>query len=222
MRLLITDVTEMHAGNYCVAGWCAGEKRMVRPLPNGANWTANLLAAHGIAPGATVSFQSHVTPHASAYPHRTEDTPIDPQTIQPINASPASWFGPNAPPAAVTLEEAFESQVAHNSEWNNCRQGVHVPAGAKVRSLWAIRVKRDRLLFTEEFEKLKAILDDGSAKYKLAISSKTLKEIWRDGGQTAVAQALLTSGDLHVRVGLARAWGSQPDKCYVMINGIYW
>ena len=29
-------------------------------------------------------------------------------------------------------------------------------------------------------------------------------------------------GDLHVRVGLARAWDKQPGKCAVMINGVYW
>lgn len=125
-------------------------------------------------------------------------------------------------PTAPTLEESFEGHVEYNSVWNDCRQGVHVPAGAKVRSLWAIRVSRDRLRFTLDFDKLKAILDDGSAKYKLAISSKVLKETWRAGGLTAVAQALPASGNLHVRVGLARAWGSQPDKCYVSINGVYW
>lgn len=57
MRLLITDVTEMHAGNYCVAGWCADENRMVRPLPNGANWARSWLRLSGIAPGATVQVQ---------------------------------------------------------------------------------------------------------------------------------------------------------------------
>lgn len=221
MTLLITDVTEMGAGNYCVAGWCAEQNRMVRPLPNGVNWPRSLLRSSGVAPGATVRVQPITKTLMSAYPHRTEDTPVDPSGIQVISSDPGPWFGPNAPPTALTLEEAFESQITYNSEWNNCRQGVHVPAGAKVRSLWAIRVTRDRLRFTEDFGKLKAILDDGSAKYKLAISSKALKESWRDGGLTLVAKALPASGDLHIRVGLARAWGEQPDKCYVMINGVY-
>ena len=33
MEILITDVTEMSGNNYCVAGWDAANKRMVRPLP---------------------------------------------------------------------------------------------------------------------------------------------------------------------------------------------
>jgi hypothetical protein len=48
MDILITDVTEMHASNYCVAGWDADGGRMIRPLPGGSNWTGHLLAAHGI------------------------------------------------------------------------------------------------------------------------------------------------------------------------------
>jgi len=35
MQILITDVTEMHQGNYCVAGWNLNAGTMVRPLPNG-------------------------------------------------------------------------------------------------------------------------------------------------------------------------------------------
>jgi hypothetical protein len=30
MDILITDVTEMHAGNYCVAGWNATDRQMIR------------------------------------------------------------------------------------------------------------------------------------------------------------------------------------------------
>jgi hypothetical protein len=33
MQIVITDVTEMHQGNYCVAGWCPKSEKMVRPLP---------------------------------------------------------------------------------------------------------------------------------------------------------------------------------------------
>lgn len=32
MDILVTDVTEMNGGHYCVAGWCAATKRMVRPM----------------------------------------------------------------------------------------------------------------------------------------------------------------------------------------------
>jgi hypothetical protein len=222
MRLLITDVTEMDNGNYCVAGWCVQQNRMVRPLPSGANWTAPMLAAHGIAPGATIDVQPTGARGSGAYPHRTEDTPISPVGVRLVSPGPALWFGHNAPPTAGTLGEAFQDHVQCNSIWNGCRQGVYVPVGIEARSLWAVTVRRDRLSFVEVFEKLKAILNDGLASYRLAVSSKALKEAWRHGGLAAVNQVLPRAGNLHVRVGLARALGDPADNCYVMVNGVYW
>ena len=54
MDILITDVTELHAGNYCVAGWDATEGRMIRPLPGGPHWTRHLLTAQGVYTGNTI------------------------------------------------------------------------------------------------------------------------------------------------------------------------
>jgi hypothetical protein len=221
MRLLITDVTEMHRGNYCVAGWCAAQNRMVRPMLNGSSWTAPILAAYGITPGATIDVQPTGVSGNGTFPHRTEDTPIKLAGIDLVSPGPADWFGRAAPPATETLAEAFHDHVQHNSIWDGCRQGVHVPAGVKARSLWAITVRRERLTFVEDFAKLKAVLDDGTASYKLAVSTRELKEAWRDSGMAAVNQALPRTAVLHVRVGLARAFGNPADKCYMMINGVY-
>jgi hypothetical protein len=222
MRILVTDVTEMHHGNYCVAGWRAATGSMVRPLPDGANWTAHLLAAHGVTPGATIQFQESGTQPNGTYPHRTEDTPINASTIARITLAPRPWLGANAPPVTATLAEAFENKVQHNSIWNGCYQGAHVPEGTQCRSLWAVRIDRRHLNFVEEYGKLKGILGDGTAVYKLAISAKSIKETWRDGDARAVIRLLPNGGPLHVRVGLARAFAGQPGKCTVMINGVYW
>ncbi len=38
-RIIVTDVTEMQGGMFCVAGWDGGAGRMVRPLrQDGRNW----------------------------------------------------------------------------------------------------------------------------------------------------------------------------------------
>jgi hypothetical protein len=50
MEILITDVTEMSGTNYCVAGWDATNKCMVRPLPGGTHWPQTLIAKHEIKP----------------------------------------------------------------------------------------------------------------------------------------------------------------------------
>jgi hypothetical protein len=98
------------------------------------------------------------------------------------------------------------------------RQGVYLPAGIECRSLVAIRV--DRVSFLEEFDKFKAIVRDDTARYKLAVSSRSLKEAWRKGGLLAVRGALPNRNQYCVRVGLARPFGNPPDKCYLMVNGV--
>lgn len=221
MRLIITDVTEMHGGNFCVAGWDAQAQRMVRPLPNGANWTAGLLQQHGVVPGASIDVVPTGMQHSSTFPHRTEDTPINRAAVQHVNAGPINWFAAGAPLTNGTLSEAFAGHIAHNSIWNDVGQGVYVPVGTQVGSLAAVRLPRNAVQFVEEFGKLKAVLDDGSARYKLAVSSVALKSAWRQGGLAAVQPALPATQQFHIRLGLARAFDNPPVKCYLMVNGIH-
>jgi hypothetical protein len=85
--------------------------------------------------------------------------------------------------------------------------------------LVAVRVPQANLSFSEDFGKLKAILNDGSDIYKLTVSSRVLKEAWRAGGLAAVNKVLPTRDAFHVRVGLARPYDN-PPKCYAMLNGV--
>jgi hypothetical protein len=222
MKLVITEVTEMSAGNYCVAGWHVQSGRMVRPLPNGSNWTEALLHKYSVAPGAVLNFVQTGVAHHSVFPHHTEDMPVDAASITIASTTPGPWFGQSAPPCASTLADAFQGHVQHNSVWNGVFQGVHVPVGTQTRSLWAVQCTRGSLTLIEDFGKLKGELHDGAGTYKLSISSQVLKTHYRNGGLAAVVKALPKSGTLHVRVGLARAFGNPAYKCYVMINGVQW
>jgi hypothetical protein len=221
MKLLITDVTEMHAGNYCVAGWRAATATMVRPLPNGANWTAASLAHYNIAPGAIIKVQANGHQPNGAYPHRTEDTPIDPATIHLVSSPPFNWMGVDSPAVSNSFSAAFAQHLTANSVWNGVLQGVYVPANTVGPSLGALRLHKSQLLFTEDFGKLKVIVNDGQSEYKIAVSSAELKEVWRTGGIAAVNH-FVPNQLLHVRVGLARAFGNPPTSCYAMLNGIHW
>jgi hypothetical protein len=167
VELTITEVTEMSPGIFCVAGWCAVEKRMVRPLPNGSNWSENLLAHCGVVPGATIAVVPIGAASNGAYPHRTEDQPIDASKIKQINPGPGIWFGPSAPPAGRLLATAFEGNVEYNSTYRGCLQGVFVPLGTQTQSLGAVLCSRRNLSFVEEFDKLKIVLTDDFASYKL-------------------------------------------------------
>lgn len=221
MKLLITDVTEMHAGNFCVAGWRSAKSSMVRLLPNGANWTSALLVQHQIAPGASIKVQANGQQPNGAFPHRTEDTPVDPTTIQLVSSPPFDWVGVGAPPVSNSFTTAFGPQLAANSEWNGVLQGVHIPANTVGPSLGALRLHKNQVSFVKEFEKLKVIIDDGESEYKIAVSSAELKQVWRTGGLAAVNQ-YVPNQHLHVRIGLARAFGNPPAYCYAMLNGIHW
>ena len=89
------------------------------------------------------------------------------------------------------------------------------------QTLAAVDLARGSVQFVKDFDKLKALLDDGEARYKVAVSSRTLKAAWRQGGVHAVYQALPTSPRFHVRPGLARAFGQPAEKCYLMVNGVH-
>jgi hypothetical protein len=196
---------------------------MIRPLlSNAVNWTASLLATHKIEPGATIEVKSTGAPTTGAYPHKTEDTYIDLSSISLISAGPIQWFGAKAPPIAQSLDQAFGGQLRTNDSWNSALTGAHILVGTAVASLGAVRIRRSALSFVEEFNKLKGVLSDDIASYKLPITSRVLKEAWRNGGLNAVNRILTAESDLHVRLGLARAFNEQPDKCYVMINGVFW
>ena len=147
MDVLITDITEMSPGNYCVAGWCAASGAMVRPLPQGANWTAQLITQHGITLGATIRFNRMPQQPNSAYPHRTEDTNVSPTTTL-VRPGPINWFNAGAPPLSVTLADVFEDNVISNSTWDGYEQGVHVMQGTQTFSLGAVAIDRNNFLVT--------------------------------------------------------------------------
>jgi hypothetical protein len=226
MEILITDITEMHQNTYCVAGWNAAEQRMVRPLPNGANWTAELLADTGVCAGTIIGMTPNGVEPNSAFPHRIEDTPIDAAKIVLLKSGPAAWFGANAPPVRNTLSAAFQRCVETTGVWDGARKGAYVKMGTEIGSLGAVRLDRGGLRFLENDYKgdrtLRAYLTDKESCYNLPVVAKNLRELYRTGTVSAVNRSLPQSGGLHVRVGLARAWPAQPEKCTVMINGVYW
>ena len=219
MELFITDLTEMGGGNYCVAGWDSANSRMVRPLPNGTNWSSGNIEKFSVQPGAVINFTLANVAHGAAYPHATEDTRVI--QAQNLGIEQVRWTGGQAPHLAATVQEAFQNNIEWNSQFQGRRQGVHVAVGANSRSLWGLRIDAGGLRFVEEFGKLKAVIDDGDSEYICAVSGAALKTRYRAGGIAALNGELPANAVLHARLGLARAFGSSPDKCYMMLNGLH-
>jgi hypothetical protein len=153
------------------------------------------------------------------FPHRTEDTPIDPASIKASNEVFSDWLGASAPQVAADLKRGFGGHLQWNKVWNGVKEGVHTLPRVQCSSLVAVRVPKANLSFAESFGKLKATLDDGSDSYQLTVSSKLLKEAWRAGGLAAVNDAPPARDEFHIRVGLARPF-QNPPKCYAMLNGV--
>jgi hypothetical protein len=218
MEILITDVTEMNGNNYCVAGWDAANKRMVRPLPDGGHWPQALIAKYGIQPGTLLKANLKGTP-TGTLPHRTEDTPIDPTSIVASHTSP-DWTGATAPEISPTIAVAFSNNLQWNKVFRGIHQGVYVPKGTECSSLAAVKIGRANVSFSEPFGKLVAILNDGTASYQLSVSSHIYKTGWREGGIAKATSLLPNRTNFHVRVGLARDFEGQPNRCYLMVNGI--
>lgn len=73
--IIVTDLTEMHAGNFCVAGWDLDQNRMVRPLTSsGLNWTLGYIGHRSFWSRRILTFDEVKTPNNRAYPHASEDT----------------------------------------------------------------------------------------------------------------------------------------------------
>src|SRR5690242_10015427 len=109
MNILITDVTEMSGNNYCVAGWDATNKKMIRPLPSGGHWPQNLVARHEVQPG-TILKATESGAATGALPHLTEDTPIDPASIATSQSQP-DWVGSSGPDVSASVSEAFDNNL---------------------------------------------------------------------------------------------------------------
>lgn len=218
MQILITDLTEMGGGNFCVAGWNAANSRMIRPLPNGGNWSTAQIQQFGVEPGVLMEFDNAAAPHPGYFPHSTEDTRVT--TAANLGARPDLWVGANAPQTAATVQDAFDGNVDWNSEFRGRKQGVHVARGTNCRSLWGLSINSNNINFIEDFEKLKCVINDGDDEYVCAVSSTRLKSLFRDGGTGAVNNAVPANTGIHVRLGLARAFGTHPEKCFLMVNGI--
>ncbi len=222
LRLLITEVTDIHPGTYCVAGWDPVGIRMVRPLPDGVLWPRALLDQAGVAPGAAIAVSPNRIRLRGDYPHRTEDLPIDLAPIERLDSEPMNWFAPEGPPTAATLHVAFGGELRHSSLWRGHRRGAYVPAGTRTCSLHGVRVPSRQLSFIEEDDRPRALLQDAEARYTLPVTSSALRAIWRAEGIAAMRRALPFDTDLHVRLGVARGFGAHGEKCYVMLNGVLW
>lgn len=226
--VLISEVTRMSRGNYCVAGWDIHAERMVRPLqPSGANWrlgNARDVFSVGHLLNCVASGRRN-----TAYPHATEDLLLSktPSVLEKFDESTTY---------ELLLDKAFES--IQQLFGRPLLEDKYLPDGTQCPSLGGVRVACSRVNFIEDgFGKLRLVLQDAdNISYRLAVTSEELRRIFSASDANAepffgVAEAnewlSVNSPDSEIilRVGLARGWAGtdgawNPRRCYAQLNGI--
>jgi hypothetical protein len=223
MELLVTEITVMNGGSFCVAGWNRALRRMVRPLPDGSNWNQNLLDTHNLQAGSLISVVETGQPHNGSLPHSTEDTRIYTNQIENLGVLEDCWFGPNAPLLMHTLQQAFGNELAiRDGRFQNAVK-CYVADRTRTNSLAGIQLPANSVQFFEDnFQGNRSLhvrVSDADDCYNLKVSSKRLRQIFDENGVNGIVDYVPSDRQLHLRVGLARAMNG---TCAVMLNGIQW
>jgi hypothetical protein len=220
-RIIITDVTEMHGGRFCVAGWDVTNQVMIRPLPGrAANWSALDVASERLWPGNSFSFDEAGGQPDGDHPHATEDMRIVTNDMR-IGRRRENWVEAVVGATERTIADVFDGNMTWKT-YNGRRYHAVVARGTKCRSLGGLIAKSGALQFIEDGKesKLKALISDGSGTYKLPVVAHEIRSLYRSEGLAALQKAFARRRT-HVRLGLARAYGDYPDECFVMLNGVY-
>lgn len=214
-RALITDLTEY--GNLrCVAGVNLANKSMIRPEPApGSFWTDTDCAPNGaFALGNVVTFEANSPKPHTDFPHMTEEMVVEGEAKIDKTLEPEKFIR-----ALSGLHTPLNKIFGKHVEFSNGKPFIRT--GTKCASLYGTNVERSAIEFHEAYEKPRIMLDDSGIRANLSITALSLRELYRSKGLAALAAQFKSAKELHLRIGLARGFGSYPDRCYMQINGIF-
>ncbi|MCA3692447.1 hypothetical protein [Aquidulcibacter sp.] len=224
MQILITDITDMADGMYCVAGWNEAEGRMIRPLPQGRHWHAELLEKHRIAVGSRIEVIPTGRHHNGDYPHTTEDLDVVTGSIQLVDEVPTSQIIEIVPAAAMNLTQAFEGHLRLENPFRGISQKLWVPVGSRCRSLVSINRPFGSIeILVNKFGTLRAKIESNEGDFnrvEVTVSCSLLKHAYRKGGVAHAMSKLPAADNWHLRLGLAREFEKTPGECALMLNGV--
>jgi hypothetical protein len=221
-HVIITDLTEMSTGNYCVAGWDWEHQRMVRLLTrNGGNWSSAYVGQTGLWHRRLVRFVPVVMPQGGLYPHATEDTRIDETTMRTF-PRPDHWRTTILQSESPNVDAVF-GQRLNDGVLGQIRKSPYVPPNTNCASLGAIRANSaDFGFYVNDFDpnkpKLRCRFAKAGWRFDLPVSSYRLRLRWREIGVDQMNERQGDFGQVHVRLGFARPFN---NACYLMLNGLY-
>ena len=185
-EILITDLTEMSSGNYCVAGWDWQSQRMVRLLTrHGGNWTAMHVGQTGLWHRRLVRFQSEAMPQGGAFPHATEDTRINETTMQTFPRL-NDWRQKFLQSESPDVDSIFAGNL-NQVPVGQTRRSPFVLPGSTCASLGAVRANAVDFQFYEDRynpnkPKLRCRFQENGNRFDLSVSSYRIRLRWREIG----------------------------------------
>jgi len=153
--VLLTEVTRMGGGYYCIAGWDIYAQQMVRPLQSsGSNWRSEAL--HSVlAVGHLINCQPSGKRNA-ILPHAAEDLPLSNQPVLLEKLDESSCYNILKEKAFTSIRELFGCHLIEDKYFTE---------GTTCRSLGGIRVIRRRTFFSQDnYGKLRLQLRDSDQK----------------------------------------------------------
>lgn len=227
--VLITEVTRMKGGCFCVAGWDLRQARMVRPMPpRGKNWHLYERRVP-FTPGQVVNCRLG-KPRAAEkiLPHCNEDFFVAerPWVMQQLTEPQLH--------AALLKTVTSDLTAVFGAELIEQRYLIEVTGQ---RSLGAIAVRRKKIFFFHDQGRLRLhFIDHKEHGHDLAVTGDKLLHYFSPGGEEwdlhlddKQANEWLELNDpeatLILRIGLARGWKGpeddwNPKRCYAQLNGI--
>lgn len=226
--LVITDVTQMHHGRVCIAGYDT-EARCVRPVlpPPGIHETALHHGRRGvICPAAEVEFDFG---HSQSEPPHTEDIFYTPRSVSLLGrVAESRWCDLLTSTLSPSVEAIFGRQILSGP-------GHYVRQGKGERSLGTVVPRLIRGSFYEQKDdggwRYRLGFDDATgASYKLSVTDLAWRYVCdrlRARGRTErdiseSSAQLLRECRVFLRIGLARPNPNiLPDRCFLQITGIH-
>ena len=226
--VLISEVTRMSKGVYCVAGLNIASQAMVRPLlADGSNWS--LGADRSVFAAGNLVDIRPTGVRSTALPHANEDTRLQGPPVVLERFAEDETHALLLGAARPSVVEAIGSQLIDNK---------YVVEGTLCHSLGGVTARRKQVRFREDsYAHLRLSLSDSDGTlYDLKVTSDQLQHMFSPADHEAEPHfgvdeanewldANGTDDTLILRVGLTRPWDGKenqwnPKRCYLQLNGV--
>ncbi|HYH20024.1 MAG TPA: hypothetical protein VD995_15535 [Azospirillum sp.] len=201
ISLIITDVADL-PGEICVAGWCAEERRLLRPrlAASGAVWTEELAGPHLFEMGNVVRLKTAEPAGERGLPFAREDVAVAvvPELVGTLGRYPLlAALRPSESPSVAALFGA-----ALRDGHPQC-DGYHVMAGDDCPSLGAVEVRAGAQMSFDDGPRgvVCRFVDASDASYALPVASHPLRRLHAERGAGALNDLAGGHRRAHIRLG---------------------